>query len=231
MTESLLALLAPMLLGAQLVLTLVLVKGEICPGQRGRVHKLLPAIGVLWLSIVTIKMSAFIVACAIFYFFSKVQISKTRNQGPLWVLYLADLLAFLFVAMQASVLPTVFASIEWVLHISLLGAILAQLLLLIARSRLQAFHRVLPVIGIVSSMSLALVVALHVIGLEQASMDSLYQTILIGLACLLVGSVVWCWHLVTRHTVNKVQLSISLTLLLLAGVQLYPLISWSQPLS
>lgn len=56
-------------------LTLVLVK-EICPGQRGRIHKVLPALAVLWLAVASIKIEAFLVVFALFYFYSQVQ---TKN--------------------------------------------------------------------------------------------------------------------------------------------------------
>ncbi len=87
-----------MLLGAQIILTLVLVKGEICPGQRGRIHKVLPAIGVLWLAVASVKIEAFMIVAAIFYFYSQVQTKKTRDEGPLWVLYLANGLSIAYVA-------------------------------------------------------------------------------------------------------------------------------------
>ncbi len=105
MVQFLLSSFAPMLLGAQLVLTLVLVKGDICPGQRGRIHKLLPAIGLMWMAVSSIEIAAFLVVFAIFYFYSKVQTGKTRDAGPLWVLYLADGLAVSFVAIQAMKQP------------------------------------------------------------------------------------------------------------------------------
>ncbi|GAL20357.1 hypothetical protein JCM19235_4557 [Vibrio maritimus] len=81
MITAVLTLLAPALAVAMLVLTLILAKGDICPGQRGRIHKLLPAIGILWLAIASLKVEAFLVVFAIFYFYSKVQTGKTRQQG------------------------------------------------------------------------------------------------------------------------------------------------------
>ena len=102
MVESLLVQFAPMLLGAQLILTLILVKGDICPGQRGRIHKILPAIGVLWLAVASLRIEAFLIVFAIFYFYSQVQTKKTRDSGPIWVMYLACGLALSYVAIQVS---------------------------------------------------------------------------------------------------------------------------------
>ena len=51
MIQQLLLTFPPMLFGAQALLTLLLIKGDICPGQRGRLHKMLPSIGILWLAV------------------------------------------------------------------------------------------------------------------------------------------------------------------------------------
>ncbi len=75
MLYSLISVFAPMLLGAQIILTLVKVK-EICPGQRGRINKVLPALAVLWLAVASIKIEAFLVVFALFYFYSQVQTKK-----------------------------------------------------------------------------------------------------------------------------------------------------------
>ena len=122
MVESLLVQFAPMLLGAQLILTLILVKGDICPGQRGRIHKMLPAIGVLWLAVASLRIEAFLIVFAIFYFYSQVQTKKTRDSGPIWVMYLACGLALSYVAIQASeqvnpvgIIATVLWWLYWVL--------------------------------------------------------------------------------------------------------------------
>lgn len=95
-----------MLLGAQIILTMILVKGDICPGQRGRLHKVLPSIGVLWLAVASIKIEAFLVVFAIFYFYSRVQTTKTRNEGPLWVLYLVNGLSLAYVGILIGEAPS-----------------------------------------------------------------------------------------------------------------------------
>ncbi|MDB1124022.1 hypothetical protein [Vibrio algarum] len=224
MIEPILLLLAPMLLGTQLVLTLVLTKGEICPGQRGRVHKLLPAIGVLWLAIASTNMFAFIVAAPVFYFFSKVQTKKTRDKGPIWMLYIADGFALAYVVNQLFIFPSIPALVSWLINVSLLGAIFSNLLLLIARSRLDAFHKILPITGIVSGIALAILVALQVIGLNENALFSLQTEVLLGLALLIVGLLIWPLHMMTRQSINKIQLSMTLMVLLLSSASLYPLL-------
>ncbi|MDM7484535.1 MAG: hypothetical protein P3W98_005180, partial [Vibrio metschnikovii] len=79
MLYSLLSVMAPMLLGAQVLLTLVLVKGDICPGQRGRIHKVLPVLAILWVAVASLKVEAFLVVFALLYFYSQVQTKKTRQ--------------------------------------------------------------------------------------------------------------------------------------------------------
>jgi hypothetical protein len=221
--ESLLTLFAPMLLGAQLILTLVLTKGEICPGQRGRVHKLLPALGLLWLAIVSTNIEAFVIASAIFYFFSQVQTKKTRDKGPLWVLFIANGLATVFVVMQIINLNTLSSALSWGFVVVLLGGIFANLLLLIARSRLQAFHSILPIIGILSGISLAILIAVQALTLSDSLMALMQSNILIGLALLVVGLLMWSVHLVLNRTVNRVQLSVAFSCLLLSTWALTPL--------
>ncbi len=100
MIQTLLTIFPSMLLGAQLFITLILVRGEICPGQRGRLHKALPTLGILWLAVASLRIEAFMVVFAIFYFFSQVRTGKTRDAGPIWILYLANGLALAFVGIQ-----------------------------------------------------------------------------------------------------------------------------------
>lgn len=213
-----------MLLVGQLILTLVLTKGEICPGQRGRVHKLLPVIGVLWLAVTSLHIEAFLIAATIFYFFSKVQTKKTRDKGPIWLLYIADALAVIYVAVQIHSLSSISAGLGWISIGVLLGTIFANLLLLMARSRLDAFHRILPITGILSGIVVAIIIALQVVTLNQDLMVSLQNNILTGLFFLILGLLIWPLHMITSWSVNKFQLSLTLMVLLSSGFYLYPLL-------
>lgn len=199
-----------MLLGAQLVLTLVLTKGEICPGQRGRIHKLLPALAILWLAIASIQIQAFLVVFALFYFYSQVQTKKTRERGPMWVMYLADGLAAGFVGAQIAGQATGAGMLAMLTMVLLLGGAFAHLLLTVARTRLQAFHRILPFSGVVAAMLIALIVLLHAYSLDEQALAVATQQILVGFAVMLTAIIVWCWHIFTSKTVNKVQLAVAL---------------------
>ncbi|MFB9133883.1 hypothetical protein M1D72_15975 [Vibrio sp. AK197] len=218
MVQQLLFLCAPMLLGAQLILTLVLVKGDICPGQRGRIHKLMPTLAILWLAVASLKMQAIMVTFAIGYFYTQVQTKKTRNQGPLWALYLANGLALAFVGIQVFMQPDTSSSIHLLLQVVLLGAAFAHLLLVIARTRLQAFHRILPFCGVVAAMFTALSVLAKAYGLAPQVVDSATQSILFGLSLMISAIVVWCWHIFTEKAIGRVQLLISLAMLVASGL-------------
>ncbi|MEZ9672659.1 hypothetical protein [Vibrio lentus] len=222
MVESLLVQFAPMLLGAQLILTLILVKGDICPGQRGRIHKMLPAIGVLWLAVASLRIEAFLIVFAIFYFYSQVQTKKTRDSGPIWVMYLACGLALSYVAIQASEQVNPVGIIVTVLLVALLGASFGHLLLTIARTRLQAFHRVLPVVGVLSGMLVVLATVINVYSLSEAQLEPVISTLLFSFALLISSIVVWCWHLLFAKTPEKVQLTIALLMLLASVIGLTP---------
>ncbi len=216
MVQQLLAVFAPMLLGAQLILTLILIKGDICPGQRGRIHKILPAIAILWLAVASLKIQAMMVVFAIAYFYSQVQTKKTRDQGPMWVMYLANGLALAYVGIVVTEQQSIAAGLNVLVQVLLLGALFAHLLLTIARTRLQAFHRILPVSGVVAAMLMSLAILLKASGLGDEALVSATQPLLIGLALLLSAIVIWCWHMLMSKEIQKVQLSIALVVMLAA---------------
>lgn len=75
MATGYLTFLIPALLGAQLVFSLVLTKGEICPGQRGRVHKTLPVLLLGWIIATIAQPFAVLPFFSVSFFYSK---SKNR---------------------------------------------------------------------------------------------------------------------------------------------------------
>ncbi|NRF15061.1 hypothetical protein [Vibrio coralliilyticus] len=216
MVQQLLAVFPPMLLGAQLILTLILVKGDICPGQRGRIHKVLPVLAIMWLAVASLKIEAMMVVFAIAYFYSQVQTKKTRVQGPLWVMYLANGLSLAYVAIGIGEQPDLAAGLNVFVQIILLGALFAHLLLTVARTRLQAFHRILPVTGVISAMLMSLAILLKAFGLEEAVLTQATQPLLIGFALLITSVLTWCWHIIVSKTVNKIQLAVALLTLVSA---------------
>ena len=216
MVQQLLAVFAPMLLGAQLILTLILVKGDICPGQRGRIHKVLPTMAILWLAVASLRIEAMMVVFAIAYFYTQVQTKKTRDKGPIWVMYLANGLALAYVAIEVTTQASLAASLSVVVQVFLLGAMLAHLLLTIARTRLQAFHRILPVTGVVAAMLMSLAILLKATGLPAETLTAVTQPLLVGFALLITSVVIWCWHMLSSKEINKMQLAIALAFLLIS---------------
>mgnify|MGYP000020275737 CR=1 FL=1 len=216
MVQQLLAVFAPMLLGAQLILTLILVKGDICPGQRGRIHKVLPTLAILWLAVASLRIEAMMVVFAIAYFYTQVQTKKTRDKGPIWVMYLANGLALAYVAIEVTTQASLAASLSVVVQVFLLGAMLAHLLLTIARTRLQAFHRILPVTGVVAAMLMSLAILLKAAGLPAETLTAVTQPLLVGFALLITSVVIWCWHMLSSKEIKKIQLAIALAFLLIS---------------
>jgi hypothetical protein len=169
-------------------------KGEICPGQRGRLHKaLLPLFAV---SVVLVFVSPFVlislIPLAVFVFQTKT--GKTKETGPIALLWLS-------VAGGWIATIIVFLSAPWIsglycLLVGLIwGMITTHLMLLYARSRLQAFHRLLPFFGIAALM---LTLVVFVFFLSQFSPLAL-SALLIVILCIIVLQVIavflWSKHL------------------------------------
>ena len=220
MVQQLLVLFAPMLFGAQALLTLVLIKGDICPGQRGRIHKMIPAIGVLWLAVASLRIEAFMVVFALFFFYSRVQTKKTRDKGPMWAMHLANGLAISYLAIEASQQVNSVATMAMVVMVGFLGASFGHLLMTIARTRLQAFHRILPVVGVISGMLLVVSALMAAYQLDPNVLETVTQHILIALSLVISAVVVWCWHLFTSKAPHNLQLAFALGLALLATFNL-----------
>lgn len=207
--------LIPALLGAQLILTLVLTKGEICPGQRGRVHKTLPVLLLGWLVVALAQPYAFLPLAALGYFILKVKTGKTRDAGPLNVFYAANVLAFLvwFSLLPTLTLPVAVLSL---VSIALFGSLVAHILLTQARTRLQAFHRLLPFAGFISAMVSVLCLLWLSSLLDEGQLASLTTNVVASLVLLVAGLLVWSMHLLTGKMVNRWQLVAAAGILVLS---------------
>ena len=207
--------LIPALLGAQLILTLVLTKGEICPGQRGRVHKTLPVLLLGWLVVALVQPYAFLPLAALGYFTLKVKTGKTRDAGPLNVFYAANVLAFLvwFSLLPTLTLPVAVLSL---VSIALFGSLVAHILLTQARTRLQAFHRLLPFAGFISAMVSVLCLLWLSSLFDEGQLASLTTNVVASLVLLVAGLLVWSMHLLTGKTVNRWQLVAAAGILVLS---------------
>ncbi|SJN56633.1 hypothetical protein VR7878_01875 [Vibrio ruber DSM 16370] len=216
MLNAFIAVLFPMTAGAQFILTLVLIKGEICPGQRGRIHRILPLLLVLWLLVASQHLWALLNVALIGYFYSQVKTGKTRQEGPLKVLYCANGVAGLTLLYAILSAPNWVAAVTLVLSCLLLGAIAAHWLLTIARTRLQAFHRLLPVIGILTAILLTLCIVPLAASMDPIQLQNVLHSILLSFSLLVTAVIIWSWHLLTTKNADKVQLGISCLVLLTA---------------
>ncbi|CAM2833996.1 hypothetical protein [Vibrio rarus] len=219
-------LLLPMAIGALLVLITALLKGDICPGQRGRLHQQLPIIAGLFF-ISAGALPAFLIPAGLLVYFSvQTQTGKTRHRGPLFLLYLCALSATLFwlAAIVSSKPPFIVGSLSVCVALLLfLGAVLAQLLLIRARSRLQAFHRLLPVTGIISLMMVVIAVLLQTYWAWSANSEWVVGVIVYAFPTLILAVVIWSWHLFCDGTVQLWQIALAGILALLGSYLLLPL--------
>lgn len=216
MITGYLTFLIPALLGAQLILTLVLTKGEICPGQRGRVHKTLPVILAGWLVAVISHPVALLPLLVLGFFTFKVKTGKTRDAGPLKALYAADILAILswLLLLPTMSLPQIGLSL---MAVALFGSSLAHLLLTLARTRLQAFHRILPFTGFVSAIMSVLLMLWLLTGIEESALQAMTADVVGALALLVLALLVWGGHILLTKTVNRWQLLVASSLLVASG--------------
>ncbi|HIF9511895.1 hypothetical protein I3260_01250 [Photobacterium damselae] len=216
MATGYLTFLIPALLGAQLVFSLVLTKGEICPGQRGRVHKTLPVLLLGWIIATIAQPFAVLPFFALAFFTVKVKTGKTRDAGPIKALYGADVLAaFCWLLLIPSM--TLAQTGLSLVSIVLFGALVGHLLLTQARTRLQAFHKILPFAGFVSGILAVLCLCAHMMTLSEQQVSQLTGSFIAALVLLVASLLVWVGHILLHKTVNKWQLLVALGLLILSG--------------
>ncbi|UJF18593.1 hypothetical protein L0B53_16510 [Vibrio sp. SS-MA-C1-2] len=217
MFELILQLLFPFLIGTQAILLMVLTKGEICPGQRGRIHKLLPILVAGWLLGMTEQIVAIIPFLLLLFFNIKIQTGKTRNIGPLWAYKLSLLTGIIVWVVTLFSMGNGLYALYQLALVALLGAIGAHLLLTIARTRLQAFHQLLPVAGIFATILTILIFLIYLLLLPEQQLDGVLNLILCSFIGLIAGVAVWASHLLRQKSIDKMQLFAAL-LLLCGGV-------------
>ncbi|MEZ9525527.1 hypothetical protein [Enterovibrio norvegicus] len=204
------------LLGAQLVLTLVLLKGDICPGQRGRLHKAFWFLVAGWAIVTPFSSFSALPFIALGIFSLRSKSGKTRQSGPIPVLHLANGFAVLAVLM-AAVEQGLTTGLLMLSQVLLVGAVTAHYLLVKARSRLQAFHRILPVVGIFAAMMMALMLAVSSAMLPDQESAALVSTILTSLGLVLLGVCIWAMHLMRQTPPHVAQLGVAFCVLLSAS--------------
>lgn len=167
-------------LAAQLLSLLVFYKGEICPGQRGRLIKANCAVALYWAVWLVISLlpnhhatlANVMSVCGlsvVYFIWKQPQAEKIRNSFLLMAALVAGL-GVLSYLMIFTVLPAAAFAAYNPLAPLLAGVILANLILVIARSRLQGFIALLPLAMIIllALNALAMFVFLLLNGGESA---------------------------------------------------------------
>ncbi|MCE0492726.1 hypothetical protein [Vibrio salinus] len=218
MLDSILSVLPPLATGMLLIITTVLKKGQICPGQRGRIHKVLPVPAIIWL-LAAIKLPFVLVNVLLIGFFIwKVKMGKSRKSGPLMALYLANVISVCIIIYQMVLAQGWVASGFVLLETLMLGLIGAHWMLAFANSRLQAFHKLLPVSGIFLAMAVAMILVPFAFSINEETLQQYMGTIFFNFAVLMIATVVWCWHLITTRKIHKVQISVASVLMLISVI-------------
>lgn len=168
------------ILASQLIALLVFYKGEICPGQRGRFIKVNLAFALYWAVWLVISLlpnhhytlANVMSVCGlsvVYFIWKQPKNEKIRNSFLLMAALVAGLGALSYL-MVFNVLP--FAAFTEYNPIAplLAGVVLANLALVLARSRLQGFIAILPLAMIILLALNALAIFLFLLfnGLESA---------------------------------------------------------------
>ena len=93
----------------------------------------------------------------------------------------------------------------------LLGSCAAHWLLVKARSRLQAFHRILPMLGVTGAIFMAITLAI-VANRETDTVNELVQPLLVTLGLMLLGVTTWVLPSIRKQAIKLWQLNLVLLL-------------------
>ncbi|GAD79138.1 hypothetical protein [Vibrio ezurae] len=218
--------LLPMAIGALLVLIVALQKGEICPGQRGRLHRQIPILASVFF-ISAGAMPVFIIPAALLTIFSvQAKTGKTRESGPVFLLWLTVLSSSMLWLASIVNHPSLFLFGSLSLALSelvFLGASLAHLLMVRAKTRLQAFHTLLPIAGVISLMLVVLSVLIQTYWAWPADNDWVLRTVAYSFSLLISAVIVWCWHLFRTSSVHGLQVAAACALSLAGSYLILPL--------
>lgn len=215
---------------AQLIALLVFYKGEICPGQRGRLIKVNLAFALYWavwlvISLLpnhhyTLANVMSVCGLSVVYFIWKQPKEEKIGNSFLLMAALVAGLGILSYLMLFTVLPVAaFAEYNPIAPI-LAGVVLANLSLAIAKSRLQGFIALLPLamIGLLALNALAIFLFLIVNGLESAVSNEGIFAYAIYFVCHFVMAAI-----LVIHSLQKWTLSINSLFILLFIAACLPL--------
>lgn len=235
MTESLAArLFAPLALtaiGALAVLLLVLLKGDLCPGQRRRISDGLMSVwAVLGLSLM-LAVEAQVPELMLWWggltllFGIGVLVYQARLEGKRslslqWQIPALVLAAGLGVWILVRVGPTS------VFMLGAGGCVFGHLIMVRAKHRLQAFNLLLPLAGVCFSLAFVLML-LGQAGWQgdAAQVESLVLPFAQVCAAVLLGALVWLWPVFRKEATSAPVLAVA-SLLILGALTLGQGIIW-----
>jgi hypothetical protein len=209
--------------GALALLGIVLWRGELCAGQHSRISQHLASVWIFAALALLLAGSrdaaiGLLVSGALAVFGGlALSVMQSRLEGKrslpsLW--WWAPGLPLAVFALQLATLQ------GWGLALSqalLLGAVLAHLILLRARHRLQAFNLLLPLLGLLGAMlGLLWLAVLTLRAADTAHLATLAPWVIGYCLVLLVGLLTWFSPLLLRRDSAPVVASSSMVLLLLS---------------
>ncbi|MCQ9121111.1 hypothetical protein BKG95_08095 [Rodentibacter pneumotropicus] len=165
---------------AQLLSLLVFYKGEICPGQRGRLVKVNLAFALYWIVWMVVSLlpdnhhtlTNIMSLCGlsvVYFIWKQSKVEKARNSFLLMAILVAGLGGLSYFILFSRLPLSAFAEYNLIAPI-LAGVVLTNLGLVIAKNRLQNFIALLPLLMIVllTLNALAMLIFLIFIGLQSA---------------------------------------------------------------
>lgn len=242
MTEPLAArLFAPLALtalGALAVLVLVLIKGDLCPGQRRRISDGLMSVwAVLGLSLMLAVeaqvsdlmlwwggvMVVFGVAVLVY----QAQLAGKRSLSWHWQLPSLVLALVFTLWLLLRVGPAGF------FMLIAGGCVFGQLIMVRAKHRLQAFNVLLPLVGVSGTLLLILVLLGQAAWAGQyngVNLESLVLPFAQLCGCVLLGAAVWLWPVFRKEATSAPVLAVA-SLLILGALTLGQGIIWQLAVS
>ncbi len=180
------------LTGAQAILTLALFKGDICPGQRGRLHTqfiILNIIGYLLFFIyLPSSLFLFLSQLSLSFFILKNKKKKTSTSHFKSSLYLSNIINLALILFICSRLyfPQAFILIA---QVFIIGSLLASVLMRYARSRLKHLMALMPYTGLI--FSILLIINIAMIHLYYQPLNHQIIILCTGLMLLLLSLFLW----------------------------------------
>lgn len=226
MTDHLAArLFAPLALtaiGALAVLLLVLLKGDLCPGQRRRISDGLMSVwAVLGLSLmlaVEARVPVFVLwwggltlALGIAVLVYQARLAGKRSLSLQWQLPALVLAGGLGVWLLFSV------GVAAIFMLGAGGCVFAHLIMVRAKHRLQAFNLILPVVGVSCVLGMILVLLVQTAGeSDPVALDALILPF--GQLCgvVLLSALVWLWPVFRKEATSAPVLAVASLLIVSA---------------